>query len=102
MSDLKITLIQSNLIWENAKANLTAFSEKIKLVASTDLIILPETFSTGFSMDSEKLAEPMNGFSMQWMADMAKESNAVIAGSLILEEGGKIYNRFIWMRPDGT
>lgn len=102
MSDLKITLIQSDLVWENAKANLNAFSEKIKLIPSTDLIILPETFSTGFSMDSEKLAEPMDRFSMQWMAEMAKQSNAVIAGSLILKESGKIFNRFIWMRPDGT
>ena len=102
MNNLSVTLIQSNLIWENAKANLTAFTEKIKLVASTDLIILPETFSTGFSMNSAPLAEPMGGLTMTWMANMAKQSDAVIAGSLILEEGGKIYNRFIWMRPDGT
>ena len=102
MNDLKITIIQADVIWENAKANLEAFTTTIHSIEATDLIILPETFSTGFSMNSAKLAEPMGGLTMAWMADIAKQSNAVIAGSLILEEGGKIYNRFIWMRPDGT
>ena len=102
MNDLKITLIQANLFWENAKANLEAFTTTIHTIEATDLIILPETFSTGFSMNSAKLAEPMGGLTMAWMADIAKQSNAVNAGSLILEEGGKIYNRFIWMRPDGS
>ena len=102
MNDLKIIISQADVIWENAKANLEAFTTTIHSIEATDLIILPETFSTGFSMNSAKLAEPMGGLTMAWMADIAKQSNAVIAGSLILEEGGKIYNRFIWMRPDGT
>ncbi len=102
MQNLSISVIQSDLVWENIDANLNAFTEKMKLVGETDLIVLPETFSTSFSMNSEKLAEPMNGKTMTWLAEMAQNKNAVIAGSAILKEEGQIFNRFIWMRPDGT
>lgn len=103
MQDLKITLIQSSLHWENADENLRHFENIIQpFRQSTDLIVLPEMFSTGFSMNAETLAEEMNGKSMQWMQRVANEIGAVITGSLIIREDGKYFNRLIWMRPDGT
>lgn len=102
MQNLTISIIQSDLVWEDVAANLKAFTKKIKAVKQSDLIVLPETFSTAFSMNSEHLAEPMNGKTMTWMATMAKEKNTVLAGSAILRENDHIFNRFIWMRPDGS
>lgn len=100
--NLKITLIQSELHWENADKNLAMFSQKIDDISEpTDIIILPEMFNTGFSMESEKLAETMNGKSVKWMKEMANKSNAVIVGSLIIEEHEKYYNRLIWADPEG-
>jgi|SRR3954463_9363364 len=103
MNDLKITLIQSNLFWENKQKNLEQFSKKIEDVKeATDLIILPEMFSTGFSMNPEKLAEDMNGETVKWLKEKANKKNCVIAGSFICEEGGHYYNRLVWMNPNGT
>lgn len=103
MSDLKITLIQTVLHWENIPKNLDMFSAKIASIKEqTDLILLPEMFSTGFSMHPGKLAEKMEGKSMQWMKAEAAKKNCVIAGSMIIEEKGKYFNRLVWMRPDGT
>lgn len=102
MQNLTINIIQSDLVWEDVAANLKAFTKKIKAVKQSDLIVLPETFSTAFSMNSEHLAEPMNGKTMTWMATMAKEKNTVLAGSAIIRENDHIFNRFIWMRPDGS
>jgi len=103
MQDLKITLIQSALHWENAEENLRHFASIIQsFKQSTDLIILPEMFTTGFSMNTETLAEEMNGRVIQWMQRLANETNAVITGSLIIREEDKYFNRLIWMRPDGT
>jgi omega-amidase len=101
MEVLKITLIQSNLYWEDKEKNLSMFSEKISGIREeTDLILLPEMFSTGFSMNAASLAEKMNGPSIQWMKKTAVEKNCVIAGSMIIEENGKYFNRLIWMKPD--
>jgi omega-amidase len=103
MNDLKITLIQSNLHWEDKEKNLELFSQKIAAITeTTDLIILPEMFSTGFSMNPEKFAEPMGGFTIQWMQQKAKEKNCVITGSVICEEKETYFNRLVWMNPDGT
>lgn len=101
--DLRITFVQTSLHWENAGANLAMFSEKISLIQEpTDLILLPEMFSTGFSMKPEQFAETMDGTVVQWMRQSAREKNAVICGSLMMKEGNKFYNRLIWMRPDGS
>ena len=102
MQNLSISVIQSDLVWEDIDANLKAFTQKIELVQQTDLIVLPETFSTSFSMNSEALAEAMDGKTMTWLAKIAKMKNAVVAGSAILKEDNQIFNRFIWMKPDGT
>jgi omega-amidase len=103
MNNLKITLIQSDLHWENKAKNLEMFSEKIsQVLESTDLIILPEMFTTGFSMQPEKFAEDMTGQTVSWMKEKAREKNCVITGSFICEENNKYFNRLVWMRSDGT
>jgi predicted amidohydrolase len=100
---LVVTLIQSTLHWENISANLEMFSKKIDAITeTTDLIILPEMFSTGFSMSPETFAEDMNGSTVNWMREKAKQKNAVICGSFMCKDHGSFYNRLIWMRPDGT
>lgn len=101
--DLHISFIQSNLHWENRAANLDMLAEKIESIAEpTDLILLPEMFTTGFSMQPEKYAETMGGIAMEWMTKIATAKNAVICGSLMMQDGGRYYNRLIWMRPDGS
>jgi omega-amidase len=103
MSDLTVSLIQANLQWEDKAANLAMFDAKIDAIKErTEVIILPEMFSTGFSMQPEKLAETMDGNAVNWMKRKAKEKNAIIVGSLIIEENGEYLNRMIWMQPNGV
>lgn len=99
---MRITLIQSTLHWENIAANLEMFDEKLANIAPTDLIVLPEMFSTGFSMNAAALAETMQGTAIQWMRKQAASQQAAITGSLIIQENENYYNRLIWMLPDGT
>jgi len=102
MDELKISLIQTELYWENPEANRKQFEEKIDLIETeTDLILLPEMFTTGFSMNSVHLAEKMGGESLKWMKKLAHQRKTVICGSLIIEEKGNYYNRLIWMQADG-
>ena len=103
--DLKVSIIQSDIYWEDVEKNLDAFTKKIKETREeTDIIVLPEMFNTGFSMQSKKLAEKMGGKTVSWMKERARDSNAVIVGSLIIEDVVKnqFYNRLVWMQPDGT
>lgn len=103
MQDLNITLVQTHLYWQNVGANLAMLEEKLWQVAGpTDLIILPEMFNTGFSMEVEKLAEPMNLTTFKWMKQMAAQTKAVVTGSFIVRENDQYYNRLIWMQPDGN
>ena len=103
MSKITFTLIQSTLDWENKKANLERFTEKINSIPKhPGIILLPEMFSTGFSMNPDVLAEPMTGETVSWMRKMAVSKKAILAGSVIIEEEGNYYNRMIWMLPDGT
>ena len=102
MQDLKVSLIQSSLFWEDHNQNRQMFEKKIfSIEEDTDIIILPEMFSTGFSMEPVQIAENAKGDSFQWMQKMAKEKNAVISGSIATKENGKYYNRFYWVEPDG-
>ncbi len=102
-TDIRVTLIQSNLIWESPEDNRKIFENKIQSIGQeTDLIVLPEMFSTGFSMNAAQLAEPMNGKTMEWMHSMANTTKAVVTGSLIIEENKKYFNRLIWMHPNGS
>ena len=103
MQDLKITIIQSDLHWENKEKNLELFSQKIADISEqTDLIILPEMFTTGFSMRPELFAETMTGTTIAWMKAKAKEKKCVITGSFICEDKGKHFNRLVWMNAEGT
>jgi len=103
MKDLKITLLQTTLFWEQAEANRAHFSRKLKEVRknSTNLILLPEMFTTGFTMNAKLVAESMDGPSVSWMLEIAENKNAVVCGSLVIKEKNKYYNRLIWARPDG-
>ncbi|MES2430320.1 MAG: nitrilase family protein [Bacteroidota bacterium] len=100
--DLTITTIQTALFWEDKQANLKMLTEKIlSIPQKTELVILPEMFSTGFSMQPKLLAEKMDGETIQWMKDICKKKNIILTGSLIIEEDKKYYNRLIWMLPNG-
>ena len=100
MTKLRITLVQSHLHWENPEENRNHLYALISKVKETDMFILPELFSTAFSVTCQ--AEAMNGESMQWMSKLAQQKQASVVGSLIITENGKKYNRLIWMNPDGT
>jgi len=102
MSTLIITTIQPDLHWENKAANLQSLEEKILGIREkTELVILPEMFSTGFSMKPEILAEGMDGPTVNWMKKVAAQKRIILTGSLIIEENGRYYNRLIWMLPNG-
>ncbi|WP_324719763.1 amidohydrolase [Salinimicrobium sp. HB62] len=100
---LNTALLQANLEWENIQHNKDLFEKKIKeLPQETDLIILPEMFSTGFSMNAENLAEPDKGATFKWMQRMASVKDAAVTGSLIISDEGKFYNRLYFVFPDGS
>ena len=102
MSTLNITILQADLHWHDAAANRRAFADAIDaLTEDTDLIVLPEMFSTGFTMDAPDLAETMDGPTLSWLHEQAAQTGKAICGSLIVEETGAYYNRFVFMRPDG-
>lgn len=99
---LYITIIQPDIAWEDKAANLARYSDLIGNIAGPkEIVVLPEMFSTGFSMAPERLAEDMNGETVRWMRATAKAQRIILTGSLIIEEGGKYYNRIVWMQPDG-
>ena len=102
MSSLSITTIQTNIYWEDKMANLEMLEEKITgIKEKTEIVILPEMFSTGFSMKPEQLAETMEGETVQWMKKVAAKKKIILTGSIIIEEKGKYYNRLVWMLPNG-
>ncbi|MCX6315897.1 MAG: nitrilase family protein [Bacteroidetes bacterium] len=108
MSSLTFTLIQTSLHWENKAANLSMLEQKINsLKEKTEVVILPEMFSTGFSMNPGSLAETMDGPSVQWMKRIAAGKRIILTGSLIIQDnnnaetGNNYYNRLIWMLPNG-
>ena len=102
-NELKIVGIQADLVWENPEKNIAFFEEKINdLSTDVDLIVLPEMFTSGFTMKPENVAEKMNGFSISWMQKLAKEKQMAICGSLVISENGKFYNRFVFVDENGT
>jgi predicted amidohydrolase len=101
MTDLSVTTIQTNIYWEDKEANLIMLEEKIcSLHQQTQIIILPEMFNTGFSMNAAALAEDMNGPTIHWMKKISKENNVILTGSIIIKEDNVFYNRLIWMMPN--
>jgi predicted amidohydrolase len=101
MENLKVTILQPDIIWENPGANLEKYSEMVSDLESTDLIVLPEMFTTGFSMQPIILKEKMDGVTVNWMKKVAAEKDAAVTGSLIIEDGDNIFNRTVWVFPDG-
>ncbi len=102
MSTLTITTIQSNLDWENKASNLAMFEKKIRSIQEdTEIVVLPEMFSTGFSMNPQSLAETMDGETVKWMKKVAAENNIILTGSVIIDENGHFFNRLIWVLPNG-
>ncbi|MEO1256382.1 MAG: nitrilase-related carbon-nitrogen hydrolase, partial [Bacteroidota bacterium] len=102
MQDLNISLIQADLHWEEIDANLAMFEELIWSIDDTDLIVLPEMFTTGFSMNAEKLAEPPGGKTFKWMRQMASQLNVAVTGSYIVRDKGQYFNRLYFVYPDGS
>jgi predicted amidohydrolase len=102
-SHLRVTLVQAELAWQDPAANRHRLASHFRgLIGHTDLVVLPEMFSTGFSMDAAALAEDMNGPTVGWMREEAAALGCVVTGSLIVREQGRCYNRLVWARPDGT
>lgn len=101
--DLRVALVQTDLHWQDKTANLALLEEKIWSLKNTcDLIVLPEMFATGFSMESALLSEPMNLQVHKWMKQLAAQTGSVITGTAIISEGGNYYNRLLWVLPDGS
>ena len=102
VENLQVALIQTDLYWQDRGANLANLEEKIwSMEQSVDLIILPEMFPTGFTMDVKEMAEPMNFTTTKWMKQMAAQTKAVLTGSVIIKESGKFFNRLLWVTPEG-
>ena len=100
---LSVALIQTDLVWEDVTANLATLEEKIAaLPEAADIIVLPEMFSTGFSMNASRLAEVMNVTTTRWLKLMAAHTHALMIGSFQVKEAGHYYNRLLCVRPDGT
>jgi predicted amidohydrolase len=99
---MKVALIQTSLLWEQPEANRSMLGEKmIPLAGRTDIIVLPEMFPTGFSMNAEQLADAPDGPTFQWMREQAKSTGAVVTGSFICREKDRFTNRLLWVQPDG-
>jgi omega-amidase len=101
MTSLTVSIVQTELKWEDKEFNLRMLEEKIMALPFTELVVLPEMFSTGFSMRPEVLAESMEGPAVQWMKRVAAKKKIILTGSLMIEEEGNYYNRLIWMLPNG-
>ena len=99
---MKIALLQAPLLWENPKQNRNYFEEKIKSITeNVDLIVLPEMFTSGFTMNPKTVAEPMHGDTVFWLQALAKAKNSAITGSVVIQENGNFYNRLVFVFPSG-
>jgi omega-amidase len=99
---MKVALVQSALVWENAKENRNRIDSKIKSISDdVDLIVLPEMFTSGFTMNPNKVAEKMKGETVSWLKSIANKRNCAITGSLVIEENNNFYNRLVFVFPTG-
>lgn len=101
MQDLKVTIVQTDISWKNPKNNRDKIETWLAGSKDTDVILLPEMFTTGFTMELDKVQETMDGVTIAWMKELAKQKNASVCGSVIVMDEGKSYNRAIWVFPDG-
>lgn len=103
LENLRVSMIQASTLWHDPAGNRTLYGELIgQCPPQTDLIVLPETFLSGFSNNTREFAERMDGAGMKWLAEMAKQKQCVITGSIAVRDGDRLLNRLIWMRPDGS
>lgn len=98
---LNVALVQTTLAWENPKANRTHIEDKVGSITA-DLIVLPEMFSSGFTMNASNVAETMDGETITWLKTLSKTKNAAIVGSLVITENNNYYNRLVFVEPNGT
>lgn len=102
-NSLVVAGIQANLFWENPKKNIAFFEEKILALDDTvDLVVLPEMFTSGFTMNPMSVAETINGNTISWMKSIAKKKNVAITGSIVIEEENQYYNRLVFVKPNGN
>jgi len=103
MNDLTISLVQTNLVWQQPQANCDHISKALlEHDTKTDLIVLPEMFNSGFTLDAMKVAESMDGETVNWMQELATEYNAAVTGSLVIRENKQNFNRMVIAFPDGN
>lgn len=103
MQDLRVALVQAATIWHDAAANRTLYGDLVRgLRGAADLVVLPETFTSGFSNDAVGNAETMDGPSVAWLRTLARDTGSVITGSMVVRDGEHVFNRLLWARPDGT
>jgi omega-amidase len=106
MSDFTVSLVQTSIYWHDPAANRLALADQLAAAVAgpglTDLIVLPEMFTTGFSMEAATRAEPSEGPTLAWMREQAAHYDAVVTGSVLLQEADRYYNRLLWVRPDGS
>lgn len=100
--EFKVTLVQPDILWEEIKGNLDRLTGMLENTGSTDLVILPEMFPTGFTMATERVAEAMDGQVITWMREKASGLDTVVAGSLIVKDQNRFFNRLVWVYPDGS
>ncbi|MCW7539473.1 amidohydrolase [Aquabacterium sp. A7-Y] len=101
-NDLTLTLVQTDVAWEAIDDNLARMQEHLGRVGDTQLIVLPEMFTTGFSMRPALIAEPMDGKAVNWLRETASARQADVVGSVAIEDGGRYFNRLVWAKPDGS
>jgi len=100
--ELKVAIIQSNLVWENPIQNRINLAKTIESISeNVDLILLPEMFTTAFTMNATSVAETMQGNTIKWMQEFSSKKQLAIAGSIIIKEDNKYYNRLLFMHPNG-
>ena len=101
MQDLRILLVQRDTSWHDPETNRRQLDELLAQAEPIHLVVLPEMFTTGFTMDAEGHAENMNDATMGWLTEQAQRAGAALCGSLIVEAEGRYFNRFVFMRPNG-
>ncbi|TAL71536.1 MAG: amidohydrolase [Rhodanobacter sp.] len=102
LAPLTVSLVQGNTRWHDAAGNRAYYGELVRRARGSDLVVLPETYLSGFSNDTVISADTMDGESLAWLRALAGEVGAVVCGSLAIRENGTVFNRLIWMRPDGS
>lgn len=98
---LNIALVQTPLVWEDPQANRVLLEEKMRVISKADIVVLPEMFTSGFTMSPQQVSDSMRGETMSWLLKLSREIQMAICGSLVIEEDGKYYNRFVFVEPSG-